>query len=89
MGIGSGMAISSVERWYRLNFYSSEDAIMNKNEVIRETLNRLFLIRQGTTHKTKEEIWLESILRILLDIPADKEILVDLNTLKSEDFSNL
>jgi len=89
MGIGSGMAISSVERWYRLNFYSSEGAIMNKNEVIKETLTRLFIIRKNTQHKTREEIWLESILRILLDIPEDKEILVDLDTLDSDNFSNL
>lgn len=62
---------------------------MNKNEVIKETLTRLFLIRNSTQHKTREEIWLESILRILLDIPEDKEILVDLDTLDSDNFSNL
>ena len=62
---------------------------MNKNEVIKETLTRLFVIRNSTQHKTREEIWLESILRILLDIPEDKEILVDLNTLDSDNYSNL
>ena len=57
---------------------------MTKNEIIRETLNRLFIIRQTTNHKTREEDWLESILRILLDIPESQEILVDLNTLKPD-----
>jgi len=59
---------------------------MTKNEVIKETLTRLFVARQCKPiggKKTREEDWLESILRILMDIPDDKEILVDLDTLQS------
>lgn len=61
---------------------------MNKNAVIKETLNRLFLARQCKPiggHKTREEDWLESILRILMDLPEDQEILVDLDTLQNLD----
>ena len=59
---------------------------MNKNEVIKETLTRLFISRECKPmggKKTREEEWLESILRILMDIPEDQEILVDVDTLKS------
>lgn len=59
---------------------------MNKNEVIKETLTRLFISRECKPmggKKTREEEWLESILRILMDIPEDQEILVDVGTLKS------
>ena len=61
---------------------------MTKNEVIKETLTRLFVSRQCKPiggKKTREEEWLESILRILMDIPEDKEILVDLDTLHTFD----
>lgn len=61
---------------------------MNKNAVIKETLNRLFLVRQCRLvggNKTREEDWLESILRILMDLPEDQEILVDLDTLQNLD----
>jgi hypothetical protein len=61
---------------------------MNKNEVIKETLTRLFVARSCKPlggNKTREEEWLESILRILMDIPDDREILVDIDTLKSFD----
>lgn len=57
---------------------------MTKNEVIKETLTRLFVTRSCTPpggKKTREEEWLESILRILMDIPEDQEILVDVDTL--------
>ena len=56
---------------------------MTKNEVIKETLNRLFICRASTNHRTREEDWLESILRILIGIPEDQEILVDLDILSS------
>lgn len=59
---------------------------MKKNEVIKETLTRLFIARQCKPiggKKTREEEWLESILRILMDIPEDQEILVDIDTLNS------
>jgi len=61
---------------------------MNKNAVIKETLTRLFVSRQCKPEggrKTREEDWLESILRILLDLPEDQEILVDLDTLQNLD----
>ena len=54
---------------------------MTKNEVIKETINRLFTCRAASTQKTREEEWLESILRLLLGISEDQEILVDLNAL--------
>ncbi len=59
---------------------------MTKNEIIKETLTRLFVARSCKPlggNKTREEDWLESILRILLDIPEDQEILVDLDSLRS------
>ena len=59
---------------------------MTKNEIIKETLTRLFVARSCKPlggNKTREEEWLESILRILLDIPEDQEILVDLDSLRS------
>ena len=59
---------------------------MTKNEIIKETLTRLFVTRSCKPlggNKTREEEWLESILRILLDIPEDQEILVDLDSLRS------
>ena len=59
---------------------------MNKNEVIKETLTRLFIARQcrlAGSRKTREEEWLESILRILMNISDDKEILVDIDTLNN------
>lgn len=58
---------------------------MTKNEVIKETLTRLFIARQCSPsgNKTREEDWLESILRLLMDIPEDKEILVDVDILRS------
>lgn len=59
---------------------------MNKNEVIKETLTRLFVARSCKPfggNKTREEEWLESILRILMDLPEEQEILVDLDTLRS------
>lgn len=59
---------------------------MTKNEIIKETLTRLFIARSCKPlggNKTREEEWLESILRILLDIPEDQEILVDLDSLRS------
>ena len=59
---------------------------MSKNEVIKETLTRLFIARQckpAGGNKTREEEWLESILRILMNIPDDKEILVDIDTLNN------
>jgi len=59
---------------------------MNKNEVIKETFTRLFVARSCKPlggKKTREEEWLESILRILMDIPDDKEILVDIDTLNN------
>ena len=61
---------------------------MNKNEVIKETLTRLFVSRQCKPvggHKTREEDWLESILRILMDLPEDTEILVDVDILQNLD----
>ena len=59
---------------------------MNKNEVIKETLTRLFVARSCKPFggkKTREEEWLESIIHILMDIPEDKEILVDIDTLNN------
>ena len=59
---------------------------MTKAQVIKETLRRLLIARQHRepgSVKSKEEDWLESILRSLMDIPEDKEILDDINTLKS------
>lgn len=56
---------------------------MNKNEIIKETLTRLFVSRQSSSHKTREEEWLEGILRILMDIPEDQEILVDVDILNN------
>ena len=61
---------------------------MTKTEVIKETLTRLFITRQCKPmggNKTREEEWLESILRILMDIPEDQDILVDIDDLKSLD----
>ena len=61
---------------------------MTKNEVIKETLTRLFVARSCKPfggNKTREEDWLESILHILMDIPEDEEILVDVDILKSFD----
>ena len=61
---------------------------MNKNEVIKETLTRLFVARSCKPingKKTREEEWLESILRILMNIPDDKEILVDIDILHNLD----
>ena len=61
---------------------------MNKNEVIKETLTRLFVARSCKPfggNKTREEEWLESIIHILMDIPEDKKILVDVDILKSFD----
>lgn len=58
---------------------------MSKNEIIKETLTRLFVSRQCSGHKTREEEWLEGILRILMDIPEDQEILVDVDILQNLD----
>lgn len=61
---------------------------MSKNEVIKETLTRLFIARQCKLvggNKTREEEWLESILRILMDLPEDTEILVDVDILQNLD----
>ena len=59
---------------------------MSKNEIIKETLTRLFVARSCKPfggNKTREEEWLEGILRILMDIPEDQEILVDIDTLNN------
>lgn len=61
---------------------------MSKNEVIKETLTRLFVARSCKPfggNKTREEEWLESILRILMDLPEDTEILVDVDILQNLD----
>ena len=58
---------------------------MTKSQVLKETLTRLFLARQCKPlggNKTREEDWLESIIRILMNLPEDQEILVDLDDLK-------
>lgn len=57
---------------------------MTKNEVIKETYCRLYTARCCKPiggRKTREEDWLESILKLLLDIPEGGEIYVDLDTL--------
>ena len=58
---------------------------MTKSQVLKETLTRLFIARQCKPfggNKTREEDWLESIIRILMNLPEDQEILVDLDDLK-------
>lgn len=61
---------------------------MTKDKVLLETLSRLYLARSCKPeggNKTREEDWLESLVRILLDFPADAdvEIPVDLEILQS------
>lgn len=61
---------------------------MTKASVLREALNRLYLIRStksDTSNKTKEEDWLESLIRVLLNFAGDAkiEIPVDLEILQS------
>lgn len=61
---------------------------MDRDEVIRETLNRLYVSRQCKPlygNITREEIWLESIVRVLLGIPEGVEIPLDLGMLKQPD----
>ena len=61
---------------------------MTKGQVLREALNRLYVIRStksDTSNKTREEDWLESIIKILINYSADDniEIPVDLGILNS------
>ena len=61
---------------------------MTKGQVLREALNRLYVIRStksDTSNKTREEDWLESIIKILINSSADDniEIPVDLGILNS------
>ena len=66
---------------------------MTKGQVLREALNRLYIIRStksDTSQKTREEDWLESIIRILINYSADDkiEIPVDLAILNSYNVFN-
>ncbi len=66
---------------------------MTKGQVLREALNRLYIIRStksDTSNKTREEDWLESIIRILINFSADDniEIPVDLDILNSYNVFN-
>jgi len=50
---------------------------MTKAQVLREALNRLYVIRSTKSEgskKTNEEDWLESLIRTLLNYAADAEI---------------
>ena len=62
---------------------------MNSFDILRETVNRLYVIRETKTPnspKTREEDWLESLVRVLLGYHAEDniEIPVDLEILHSK-----
>lgn len=57
---------------------------MTKQEVIKETYCRLYTARCCKPiggRKTREEDWLESIIRILTDMPEGEDIVFDLDFL--------
>jgi len=61
---------------------------MTKDEVLREALSRLYVIRESKSvinHKTREEDWLESLIRLLINYSSDEniEISVDLGLLQT------
>lgn len=61
---------------------------MTKAEVLRESLSRLYVIRESKSdinHKTREEDWLESLIRLLINYSSDEniEIPVDLELLQT------
>ncbi len=56
---------------------------MTKTEVIREALLRLYMIRNTTTHVTKEEQWLEAVIRHLTGLDDDTPIEVDMDVIKN------
>ena len=67
---------------------------MTKEQVLREALSRLYIIRESksTNHKTREEDWLESLIRLLINYSEDEniEIPVDLELLRqSTDIFNV
>ena len=50
---------------------------MTKAQVLREALSRLYLIRETKSpdsNKTREEDWLESLIRLLINYSADSEV---------------
>ena len=60
---------------------------MTKAQVLREALSRLYIIRETKSQnspKTREEDWLESLIRVLINYSADEgvEIPVDLELLQ-------
>jgi hypothetical protein len=60
---------------------------MTKAQVLREALSRLYVIRETkspNSNKTREEDWLESLIRLLINYSADSkvEIPVDLELLQ-------
>jgi hypothetical protein len=62
---------------------------MNNYGVLKESLNRLYILRETkslNSSKTREEDWLESLIRILLGYRGedDIEIPVDLGLLQGE-----
>lgn len=61
---------------------------MTNTEVLQETLNRLYLTRSCKPeggNKTREEEWLECLVRILMGLPANTEVPVTLEILQSPD----
>lgn len=60
---------------------------MTKAQVLREALSRLYIIRETKSpdsNKTREEDWLESLIRLLINYSEDEniEIPVDLELLQ-------
>ena len=61
---------------------------MTNIEVLQEALNRLYVARSCKPeggNKTREEEWLECLVRILMGLPANTNVPVDLEILQSPD----
>lgn len=59
---------------------------MTNIEVLQETLNRLYVTRSckpESGNKTREEEWLECLVRILMGLPTNTNVPVDLEILQS------
>ena len=57
---------------------------MTEKEVVKETLNRLYIIRSTTSNPTREAEWLEGVINCIIGNEAGAHVDVDLDSIKNE-----